>query len=181
MDTEELGTASKSEGSASASASASASVRYSTATVGVAVQALGHIGLSGPLFPSHERTRVHAGEASGGRGTGGVEGQREDEGQVVSAGAVVRQLVALLSHRDDKLVQSAVQAMGHISFGEAGEAAGVSWEGLRTLARSKVREGGRVGERRREGGVMRNMDVQHKQKHTGVQHGVEGLSLGCGV
>ncbi|CAI5476237.1 unnamed protein product [Closterium sp. Yama58-4] len=129
-------------------------------TLALTAQALGLIGLTGPLPPpssstssssSHKDEAATEGTASGavgeegGGGDGGKSGgggeaaaSGEEEGRKKrKRGDVVEQLASLLSHRDDKVVQSAAAALGMMSYGDPQGVADSALTALLTLSRCK--------------------------------------------
>ncbi|GJP72793.1 hypothetical protein CLOP_g3551 [Closterium sp. NIES-67] len=139
----------------------------SPSTLALTAQALGLIGLTGPLpLPSSSTSSSHGDETvksntigtdGGGEGGGkageagsGVEGGKDKDGGSEKGGSgeeegrkkrkrgdVVEQLASLLSHRDDKVVQSAAAALGMMSYGDPQGVADAALTALLTLARCK--------------------------------------------
>ncbi|CAI7781424.1 unnamed protein product [Closterium sp. NIES-53] len=127
-------------------------------TLALTAQALGLIGLTGPLPPPSSSTSSSlkdqattegtASEAVGEEGSGGDGGKSGEDGEKAASGEeegrkkrkrgdVVEQLASLLSHRDDKVVQSAAGALGMMSYGDPQGVADAALTALLTLGRCK--------------------------------------------
>ncbi|CAI5535827.1 unnamed protein product [Closterium sp. Naga37s-1] len=128
-------------------------------TLALTAQALGLIGLIGPLPPPSSSTSSSSlkdeaapeGTASGAvgeEGSGGDVGKSGEDGEKAASGEeegrkkrkrgdVVEQLASLLSHRDDKVVQSAAGALGMMSYGDPQGVADAALTALLTLGRCK--------------------------------------------
>ncbi|CAI5535091.1 unnamed protein product [Closterium sp. Naga37s-1] len=132
-------------------------------TLALTAQALGLIGLTGPLPPPSSSTSSSSlkdeaapeGTASGAvgeEGSGGDVGKSGEDGEKAASGEeegrkkrkrgdVVEQLASLLSHRDDKVVQSAAGALGMMSYGDPQGVADAALTALLTLGRCKSAAG----------------------------------------
>jgi proteasome component ECM29 len=124
-------------------------------TIGLAAgaaEALGHIGLRGPLpLPEGEKEPVPEEEKTAGSGSAdpavqetketpaGKEAKRDDGPEAkVTRALVVKRLVGLLSDKDMKTVQAAALALGHLCHGDRSPAlAAAALKGLFALLGTK--------------------------------------------
>lgn len=105
-------------------------------------EALGHVGLRGPIPLPENQMEISAERVETDKGLeGGKEGEAavSDDTSSPSRARVVKRLAALFSSNDVKVVQSSVLALGHICYGERTLADSVL-EAFFGLARSKAEE-----------------------------------------